>query len=166
MNLLCPTMNSESKKRNQLKKDIVGKVQTAKIETIEKIAKILKSPNEWKIVEKITTLPAGKNIETQKFILCFEYLNWNQCHFTQFDQAKGKKLVEILEKVTKCEINKFPELKLVRDSVKRMVPYDSLFINLTPDVTELKETELCGGRVFFYITEPKFNIVSIETKHR
>jgi hypothetical protein len=42
----------------------------------------------------------------------------------------------------------------------------SLFNGLSKEVDELKETEFCDGRFFFFITEQYFHIVSIETKHR
>ena len=45
-------------------------------------------------------------------------------------------------------------------------PYESLFTKVSPEVTKMEETEFCEGRLFFFITEPYFNIVSVETKHR
>lgn len=157
-------MNEDSKKRQHLKKQIASKAQTAPLEFVEKVANVLNSPKKWSIVERVATIPKG--IETQKFIISFDYLDWDECVFEQFDRSKGKKLLEILDRVSKCEIARLPELKIIRDSVRRISPYDSLFKNLEDDVNELKETELCDGRIFFFITEPKFHIVSIETKHR
>lgn len=159
-------MNEDSKRRNQLKKDIYNRAQIIDIKALEKIAEAIKHPKNWDIVERVSILESDKNIETQKFILCFDYLNWNECVFTHFDPPKGKKLIEILKSISSCEINKFPELRLIRDSVGRVEPYDSLFSKLSRDVTELKETEFCDGRMFFYIIEPYFHIVSVETNHR
>lgn len=157
-------MNEDSKKRQHLKKQIASKAQIAPLEFVEKVANVLNSPKKWSIVERVATIPNG--VETQKFIISFDYLDWDECVFEQFDKSKGKKLLEILDRVSKCEIARLPELKIIRDSVRRISPYDSLFKNLEDDVNELKETELCDGRIFFFITEPKFHIVSIETKHR
>lgn len=159
-------MSEDSKKRQEYKKQIASKAQTADIKLVEKVANILNHPKNWEIVERASIMPVGSKNEISKFIICFDYLSWSQCVFTQFDQAKGRKLVEILEQVSKCEINRFSELRLVRDSIGRKAPYDSLFLHLSPDVTELKETELCDGRLFFYIIEPYFNIISVETNHR
>lgn len=159
-------MSEDSKRRQQLKKDFGNRAQVIDIKVLEKLTEVVKHPKNWDIVERTSVMQSNDNIETQKFIICFDDLNWNECVFTQFDQSKGKKLVEILKNVSSCEINKFPALRLIRDSVGRVSPYDSLFLNLSKDVTELKEADFCEGRMFFYIIEPYFNIVSIETNHR
>lgn len=157
-------MSEDSKKRQELKRQIDNKTQVVDLKIVDKIANYLNSPKKWDIIERVATIQKG--IETQKFIISFDYLDWDECVFEQFDKSKGKKFLEILDKVSKCEIARLPELKIIRDSVRRISPYDSLFKNLEDDVNELKETELCDGRIFFFITEPKFHIVSIETKHR
>src|SRR3989344_1030689 len=157
-------MGEDSKKRQELKRQIVNKAQSAPIELVENIASVLNFPKRWQLVERVATIPTG--LEAQKFIISFDYLNSDECLFDQFDPTKGRKLIQILERVAKCEIAKFPELNLVRDSVGRIPPYESLFSKLTKEVDQLQETELCGGRIFFFITEPFFHIVSIETKHR
>jgi hypothetical protein len=162
-------MNSDSKRRQCLKKQILSKVQVGDIGAVEKAANFLNSPKKWDLIKKIemaTNYPTNKNPEDQKFILCFDYFNKNTCCFEQFDQAKGKKLLEIFEQITKCEVNRFPELRLIRDSVGRTPDYNSLFATVSPEVDKIHETELCEGRLFFFITEPRFNIVSVETKHR
>ncbi len=157
-------MSEDSKKRQELKRQITNKAQSAPLELVENIATVLNSPKKWQMVERVATIPTG--LEAKKFIISFDYLNTNECLFDQFDPAKGKKLIQILEQVSKCEIAKFPELKLVRDSIRRIRPYESLFSKLTKEVDQLQETELCEGRIFFFITEPFFHVVSIETKHR
>ena len=182
MNQLSPTMSNDSKKRHQLNrqiadrlkdvrdkkltKSIVSRAQSVDIGVVEKVAAVLHSPKKWDIIEKATTFPVGKNPETQKFVICFDYFNWRTCNLEQFNPAKGKKLLEILEQVATCTINRFPELRLIRDSISRTPVYESLFATVSPEVTKINETELCEGRLFFFITEPRFNIVSVETKHR
>lgn len=159
-------MSDNSKKRHELKKQLDSKAQIANLDNIQNAINYLTSPKKFNLVEGATTIPTGKQIETQRFIICFDYLNWNTCEFEQFKPANGKKLLSILEQVAKCQINKFPELKLGRDSVSRGGPYESLFAKVTPDVSHLEETEFCDGRFFYFITEPHFNVVSIESKHR
>jgi hypothetical protein len=157
-------MSEDSKKRQQLKKQIENKAQVLDIKVVEKVANYLNSPKKWDIVEKIATIQ--NNLEAQRFVISFDYLNWKECVFEHFDPTKGKKLLEILDKVSKCQISKFPELRLIRDSVGRIGAYQSLFNGLSKEVDELKEIDFCDGRIFFFITEPYFNIVSVETKHR
>jgi len=157
-------MGKDSNKRQELKKQIGNIAQSADINLVERATNALRYPKKWEIVERVATMPNG--IEGNRFVICFDYLNRNECLFEQFDKAKGKKLIEILEQVAKCEISKFSELKLIRDTVHRNGVYRSLFSQLSPEVDELKEADLCDGRIFFFITEPRFNIVSIETKHR
>lgn len=157
--------DDSQKKRQELKRQIANKAQIVDIKIVEKIAGVLNSPKKWDIIERVTTLPLGVE-ENQRFIICFDYFNWDSCHFDQFNPAKGKKLLEILEQVAKCEINRFPQLKLSRDSVGRVAPYESLFSKVSPEVTRIDETEFGDGRLFFFVTEPCFNIVSVETKHR
>lgn len=159
-------MSEDSKKRNELKKQILSKAQVADIKLVERVAGLFNSPKKWAIVELATTIPSNGEVENKKFVICFDYLNWKTCVFDQFDATKGKKLIEIFKKVTDCETSKFPELRLVRDSVGRKGVYELLFSCLSEDVSELKETELGEGRVFFFIIEAKFYVVSIETKHR
>lgn len=169
MNPCGLTMSEDSKKRHELKKQIASKTQTADIKIVEKVAGLLNSPREWDIVKRVeraTTFPTDRAVESRRFVICFDYFNWNACYFEQFNPAKGKKLLEVLEMVAKCEINKFPELKLGRDSVTNTAPYKSLFAKVSPEVTKIDETEFCGGRIFFFVTEPFFNLVSVETKHR
>ena len=157
-------MGEDSKKRQELKKQIEKRISGgANITIVEKVASLLCSPKKWQIVESIATPLTD---EAQKFIICFDYLNWSECFFDQFNSAKGKKLVHILSKVAKCEVNKLSELKLSRDSVEAKGEYASLFSSLSEDVQRLEETELCDGRMFYFITIPYFNVVSIETKHR
>lgn len=159
-------MSGDSKKRDELKRQIVNKAQTADINIVEKIAGYLNAPKKFDIVERATTFPSDSNLEVQKFIISFDYFNWDACQFEQFNPAKGRKLLEILEQVAKCEINKLPELRLSRDSVQRVAPYLSLFTTVSPEVSRIEETEFCDGRVFYFVTEPYFNIISVETKHR
>lgn len=162
-------MSEDSKKRHHLKKQIVSRVPTTDIKIVEKVAGLLNSPREWDIVKRVeraTTFPSEKAAEARRFIICFDYFNWNACHFDQFNPAKGRKLLEILEQVAKCEINNLPNLKLSRDSVTNTAPYISLFAKVSPEVTKIDETEFCEGRLFFFVTEPFFNLVSVETKHR
>lgn len=159
-------MSDDSKKREELKRQIANRAQIAKLEFVEKAANFLHSPKKWDIVERLTVLPSGTNIESQRLIICFDYFASNVCIWDQFDPTKGKKLLEILEQVSKCEVRNFPNLKLGRNSVQNVAPYQSLFNKLTPDVTSLEETEFGDGRIFYFITEPCFHIVSIETKHR
>lgn len=169
MNLCSPTMSNDSQKRQELKRQIANRAQIADIKIVEKVASVLNSPKKWEIVERIeraTTFPNDKAVESRRFIICFDYFNWKTCQLEQFNPAKGRKLLEILEQVAKCEINKFPTLKLTRDSVTNVSPYQSLFAKVSPEVTRIDETEFCEGRLFFFITEPHFNLVSVETKHR
>src|SRR3990167_3560874 len=106
-------MGEDSKKRQELKRQIDNKAQVADLKIVEKIANYLSSPKKWQLVERVATIPTG--LEAQKFIISFDYLNSDECLFDQFDPTKGRKLIQILERVAKCEIAKFPELNLVRD---------------------------------------------------
>ena len=157
-------MGGDSKKRQELKKQIEKRILGGvDITAVEKVASFLYSPKKWQLIESIA-IPLTD--EAQKLIICFDNLNWNECLFDQFDSTKGRRLIDILSKVAKCEINKFPELKLARDSVEAKGEYKSLFTHLSKDVQRLEEVELGDGRIFYFITPPYFNVVSIETKHR
>jgi hypothetical protein len=154
------------KKRQELKRQISNKVQIAPdLAHVEKALAYLTSPKKWSLVEGVTRFPTN-NVESRRLIISFDYFNWKACELEQFNPSKGKKLLEILEMVSKCEISKFPELKLARDSVTRVGEYESLFNTVTPEVKRIEETEFCEGRFFYIITEPYFNVISVETKHR
>lgn len=156
-------MNEFSKRRHQAIKTIKSKLPVLPIESVEKLAKV---PNDWKFPEQVANIPTSTEEEAQRLLLCFDYLNWKTCLFTQFDDTKAKALIAMFEKVSKCEVSKFPELRLVRDSITSTPNYKSLFDGLSPDV-DMKEADLPGnGRVFFFLESIKFNVVSVETKHR
>ena len=158
-------MSNGSQKQRQLAiKKVQGRLHALPIETLEKLAKV---PNDWAIPEGATTLPENNAQDNDgKFILCFDYLNWDICVFDHFDSTKGRALVKKFQVIAQCEPSALLGLNLVRDNISNNPPYTSLFLDLSPDVA-MKETELPdGGRIFFFITGCKFNIVSIETKHR
>lgn len=159
-------MNNDSKKRQVLKAQIANRVQIANIESVEKALKFLTAPKKFNLIELATTIPTNREIEAQKFIICFDCFNWGASQFDQFNPSKGKKLLAILEQVAKCYINRFSELKLGRDSVNRVQPFESLFSTVSPEVNKLEETEFCEGRLYYFITEPRFNLVAVDTKHR
>lgn len=156
-------MSEDSKKRQELSRQINTKLHTADISNIEKVATFLVAPKKWALV---STMPLTTETEENKMCLSFDYLNDKECLFDQFDSTKGRKIIDIFKQVTSCPVNKFPSLKLSRDSVGRIEPYTSLFSQLSDDVERLMETELGDGRIFFFIIDPFFHVVSIETKHR
>jgi hypothetical protein len=160
-------MGEDTKKlRQELSRQINARLPSVEIKVLHEVVNFFKSPKKFSI-EKVATFSGTKNIETQKFIISFEHLNLKECEFEQFDSTKGKKVFQIFETVSRCEVKDFPAMKLIRDSIdKSSGVYFSLFSKLTDDVTKLHETECCGGRIFFFIIEPYFYIVSIETKHR
>lgn len=158
-------MGKDSKRRHIAEKQIKAKLPVLPIDTLEKLARI---SNNWIFPDSVTNMPTNTDTESKRFHLCFDYFNWNTCVLTQFDDTKARTLLKIFEGVTKCELKRFPELKLVRDSVSNTPTYESLFsgAGVSPDV-DMRETELPGnGRMFFFLVEHHFNIVSIETKHR
>lgn len=157
-------MNKSSKKRKkEAIKKVKAKLNHFPIETLEKIARL--STKSQLLPPSIALSPQIK--EPQKFILRFDYLNPKECNFTQMDSVKGKALVEKFKYITSLQLNKFANSGIERDTITNRGGYKSLFKELPPDVEELKETELPGGgRVFYFIINENFCIVSIETKHR
>lgn len=160
------TMGSASPKhRNNAVQKVKARLPGFSVETLESIAKL---PSDWKIPEKATTVPSEttQQDETRKFTLCFDYLNLDVCVYAQFDPTKARALIRLFKRVNDCEIRRLGAEGIVRDTITNTAPYESLFTNLSPDI-EMKEAELPdGGRVFFFIAEHRFNIVSIESAHR
>lgn len=89
----------------------------------------------------------------------------NECKLDPCTSPKAEALVKKFKIITDCEIRN--KQSIIRDSVERVGEYESLFNKLTPDVQKLHEVEFASeGRIFFFHTEEKFNVVSIETIHR
>lgn len=158
-------MSEDSKKRQELLKQIANRGQQANISLVERVKEFLFAPSKWDIVERTTSLPGDTDVEAQKFILNFDYLKLDICVFG-FDSTKARALIRLFQRITVCQVNALISSGIVRDNISNTPPYESLFGGLSPEV-EMKETELPdGGRVFFFITGNKFKIVSIETQHR
>ena len=160
-------MSADSKKREELLKQITQKVKGGMNMTLlERITSFINKPKDFDLIERAATLPSDKVPEAENFILCFKYLNWNECVFDQFDPTKGRAFVRLLKNISDCEVKDAVSSGIIRDNVDNTAPYTSLFTNLSPD-TEMKESELPdGARIFFFIVGKKFNIVSVETRHR
>ena len=155
-------MDKDSKRRNEAIKRLKPKLYNFPVDTVEKIAQL---PTDYKFPPSVA-VNAEIEEETKKFVLRFDFLDWETCNFEQFDQTKARTLIKKFQYITSLQVNQLSSSGIVRDSVKDTKEYRSLFEHLSPDI-DLKETELSeGGRIFFFIVEESFYIVSIETKHR
>lgn len=167
-------MSADSKKRQeafeQVQRLLIKRVKEGALDesAIQNISSYAASPKKYKLQHMEELAVPRLQVETKRLVLCFDYLNERTCIYDQFDSTKSRALINLFAKVTSCEVSAFPSSGIVRDTIRNTSPYTSLFGGkLTPDVTTLQETELPdGGRVFFFITENKFNIVSIESRHR
>ncbi len=158
-------MSEDSKRRQELLKQIANRGQQAHISYLERVKEFLFAPKKWEIVERTTSLLGDADPDAQRFILCFDYLKFDICVF-DFDAAKARALIRLFHRISTCQANTLVSPGIVRGNVINVPPYASLFNGLSPEV-EMKETELPeGGRVFFFVTGIKFNIVSIESRHR
>ena len=102
----------------------------------------------------------------KEFVLRFTYLKENICCYEQIDETKTKALFRKLKQITELTSKTLPASNLIRDSILNKPPYTSLFTGLPPDA-DVKETELPNaGRIFFWLLQEKFFVISIETKHR
>lgn len=137
-------------------------------DTLEGVAKEMAKLQSGKLPPTVATL-SGKVEEPgqKKFVLKFDELNGNCCNFSQIDQAKARGIIEKFKQITQATPNSLGQTRLIRDSVNNTGQYQSLFTNLSPDVNKLQEIEISGGgRIFSYMRENYFYIVSIETHHR
>lgn len=164
-------MNSDSKQRSELIKQIGEKLKKASnrlfhwdIKDLEKLAKLSEKDI---LLQRVATNSAIKE-DPVRLILRFDYLCVDECIFHQIDEVKSRKILEKFKRFTSITLKEFPMAGLVRDEVENIPPYCSLFLNLTPDVDRLKETEISSGRIFYFLEEPEncIQVVAIETKHR
>lgn len=154
---------SKKQKHKALKK-AKAKLEHLSEETLKNLAAV---PNDWQIPVTVANVANEETTgELSTFIVSFDHLEIDECVFNQFDSVKTGALVRLLKRVNDCEVNRLGAERIVRDNISCTGAYVSLFNNLSPDI-EMKETELPGnGRVFFFITRNRFNIVSIESIHR
>ena len=162
-------MKRDSKQNNLLIKSIESRLPSTTTEDLKKIDYGLRNPEQIAItkakIQDTTTLERGA--EKQKLILSFEFFNQKTSVFTQFNDARAKKLINIFATVTNCSVDEFPNLKLIRDSIGRgNKTYNNLFDTVDDSVQNISETEFIDGRIFFIVTGHFFHLVSIETKHR
>ncbi len=164
-------MNSDSKQRNELIRQIGEKLKKAQrrlfnweINDLEKLAQL---PEKDILLRRAAINPVIKE-GPSRLVLRFDHLCLDECIFLQVDEVKSKKMLEKFQRFTSITLKEFPSAGLVRDEVTNVPPYCSLFRNLTPDVGSLKETEISSGRIFYFLEEPEscVQIVSVETKHR
>jgi regulator of RNase E activity RraB len=161
-------MSEDSKKRQELFEQLTNVLRKkvkdgVKLDFLERLKAFVSSPKNWDLVERVA-LPASQ-VETQKFLLCFDSLNEEECNLS-LTQGQVKALLALLKQITNMEVNALPSSRIVRDSIPNAPPYSSLFRKLSPDVSTLLETELGEGRVFFFTVGNKFHMVSVEANHR
>ena len=125
--------------------------------------------------EKVTIIPPAVAVseqipeyESDKIVFSFVPYKQSQCEIYKLEKTEAKKLTERLRRINQTltknilcqQISGIP-----CKSVGRGGSYVSLFEDLPPDV-QLLEVDYTGtGRIFGYLSDNIFNIVSIKRDH-
>lgn len=164
-------MSKDSKRRRQAIKRLLSKLYHIKPKGIEALIsyadKIVRLPNGSPLPPEVTNIKSEMEDKAKEFGLRFDYLDWDNCVLKQFNEAKARALLEKFKYITSIQPNELPRSRIIRDNIPNKGEYKSLYRKLpSPDI-DLKEIKFAGeGRIFCFIFEGNFYIVSIETEHR
>lgn len=112
--------------------------------------------------------------EDRKLALRFDYFIEDECVLDVFNKTAINALLFIFKRITSLTTRELPLSGLIRGNLnaagERYKAYSSLFSKVFSRASEdvvIKEIEFLGdGRIFCFLDEERFQIVSIETKHR
>ena len=98
--------------------------------------------------------------------LIFATYNHNECEISLLQNTKDvAKLIRLFNRITECNQKDLSTAGIVRDKINKGSSYESLFKTIPPD-TELLEAEYTQtGRLFFYIYQTYFCIVTVKVRH-
>ena len=122
-----------------------------------------------KISPIVAVSDALKDYENKKIVFSFEIYNSNQCEIAKLDKAEAKKLTRELKRISLTLTKHFRHQDssgIACKSVSNSGNYAVLFTDIPEDV-DLLEVDFSGpGRVFGYLINNVFNIVTIGKEHR
>lgn len=122
-----------------------------------------------KISPTVAVSDALEDYENRRVVFSFEVYNSNQCRIGSIDKAEAKKLTKELKKISSTPTKHFRHQGasgIACKSVHNSGNYAVLFNNVPEDI-DLLEIDYSGtGRVFGYIVNNIFNIVTIGKEHR
>ena len=149
------------KQMNKLRKE--AKTRIHNLQNPQALEYIAGLNDSW-LPQQVTNIPGIQDQEVKKFLVCFDYLDDDECKLDSFNTGNARGLLTAFKKITACEVRKKKDI--IKDKINNTSPYDSLFRKLSPEV-DLYEIGFSGsGRIFFFHIEEKLNVVSIETIHR
>jgi len=155
-----------SKSSQSLIKIIKSRLPSCSEKRLGHIDKITRLPSDSLIPDSVSSAPETDD-ETKNFVLCFDYLDWDECDFETINKASSKAIIELFKNATSTAWNKIADLK-IRDTIRRgeNKELERVFSSLPPDVDKIHEfTVSDGGRIFAFIVIETFYIVAIKTRH-
>ena len=123
---------------------------------------------EGKISSTVAISDAIKDYENERVVFSFESYNNNHCRIGSIDKTEAKKLTKELKKISITRAKHFRHQStsgIACKQVHNSGGYSCLFTGIPEDI-ELLEVDYSGsGRVFGYIVNNIFNIVTIGKEH-
>lgn len=160
-------MSKNSKKRRQsLIQKIKSRLYSLTPKRLQHIEEITKLPDDSLLPSTVSIIKTEE--EPKRFVLCFDYLNLDECIFNPVRPAELKAVIKIFRNITNTPYNKIANLKIIRDTIHRnnSGEYEPLFRYLPLDVEAIHEASISrAGRMFFFTAVESFYIVAIKTQH-
>ncbi len=112
--------------------------------------------------------PSVRDFERQKVVISFEAYKQSHCRLHKLDKPEAKHLTSELRKMTSTVEQHFRHQHMSRIACKQVHKggeYSPLFTDL-PEDAELLEVDYTGpGRIFGFLVENVFNVVTIAKEH-
>ena len=113
-----------------------------------------------------------KEYENKEVVFSFSPYNQNQCEIHTLQKPDAKKLTKELKNISKTLLRHFKNQgsggsNIACKPIHNSGSYTVLFESLPPDIDEILEIDYSGsGRIFGFLIDNIFNIVTIGKKHR
>jgi len=137
-------------------------------ENSEKISEEVAVLDSGPIPQAAAVSPAIRDYDNQKVVLSFWAYKQNQCQLHKLDKSEAKHLTSELKKISSALTKHFKHQQSSRIACKpvnKNSEYAILFNNLPPDADLLEVDYTGAGRIFGFLVQNVFNVVTIAKEH-
>jgi len=138
------------------------------LESSEKISEEVATLDSGPIPQMVAVSPAVRDYDNQKVVLSFWAYKQNQCRLHKLDKPEAKHLTSELKKISNTLTKHFKHQQssgIACKSIHKSGEYAILFNNLPTDADILEIDYTSAGRIFGFLVQNIFNIVTIAKEH-
>jgi len=138
-------------------------------ENSEKISEEVAVLDSGPIPQTVAVSPAVRDYDNQKVVLSFWAYKQNQCQLHKLDKPEVKHLTSELKKISGTLTKHFKHQRssgiACKPIHKKSDEYAILFNNLPADAEVLEIDYTDTGRIFGFLVQNVFNVVTIAKEH-